>query len=157
MQSLVQHIFDDAGFLPTVDKDPGSCLVLHSKLPRRFLHHAHGSYISTFSRSSALTQEHLEAGWTHVQSTAALPSNCLTTSTLLTVLQSSGHPVAHTLSKDTNFLSFLSVTRPENLGDDELPVILVEERELFTPLGTTAHFEDGQYCGDGSSHLFTGG
>lgn len=74
----------------------------------------------------------------------------------LTLLQGSGHPVAHALPREANFLPFLSITWPENLGDDELPIILRGGRKLSSSLGTTEHSEDGQCCGDGSSHLFGG-
>lgn len=73
-----------------------------------------------------------------------------------TLLQSPGHPVAHALPREATFLPFLGITWPENLGDDELPIILVGGRKLFSSLGTTEHFEDGQCSGDGSSHLFSG-
>lgn len=73
-----------------------------------------------------------------------------------TLFQSPGHPVAHALPREATFLPFLRITWPENLGHDELPIILVGGRKLFSSLGTTEHFEDGQCSGDGSSHLFSG-
>lgn len=45
--------------------------------------------------------------------------------------------MAHALPREANFLPFLSITWPENLGDDEMPIILVGGRKLSSSLGTT--------------------